>query len=94
MDRATSKNVQHVTYFLTVSNPGGKQTFSEVFHGHDGIVNVQFRPGEGQYKVNANYDNLATSYVADQGDFISVVGPVFSEQGKYKVDVEVNGIRL
>jgi hypothetical protein len=92
MDKATSKNVQHVTYFLTVSNPEGRQTFSEVLHGHDGTVNVQFRPGEGQYKVNANYDNLAASYVADQGGFISVVGPVFSEQGKYKVNVEVNGI--
>ena len=92
MDKATGKNVQHVTYFLTVSNSQGKQTFSEVLHGHDGTVNVQFRPGEGQYKVNANYDGLAASYVADQGGAITVVGPVFAEQGSYQVNIEVNGI--
>lgn len=92
MDKATGKNVQHVTYFLTISNPQGKQTFSEVLHGHDGTVNVQFRPGEGQYKVNANYDNLAASYVADQAGVITVSGPVFNEQGSYKVNIEVNGI--
>jgi len=92
MDRATGKNVQHVTYFLSISNPQGKQIFSEALHGHDGTVNVQFRPGEGQYKVNANYDNLAASYVADPGGAITIVGPVFIEQGSYKVNIEVNGI--
>jgi hypothetical protein len=77
---------------LPPSNIGDRQTFSEVLHGHDGTVNLQFRPGEDQYKVNANYDNLAASYVADQGGAITVVGPVFAEQGSYKVNVEVNGI--
>jgi hypothetical protein len=92
MDKASGDNVRHVTYFLTVSNPQGEQTFSEVLHGHDGTVNVQFRPGDGQYKVNANYDNLAASYVADQGGLITVVGPVFADQGSYTINVEVNGI--
>jgi hypothetical protein len=58
MDEATNENVNHVTYFLTISNPQGKQTFSEVLHGHDGTVNVQFRPGEGQYRVNATMTTL------------------------------------
>jgi len=92
MDKAGGDNVRHVTYFLTVSNPHGEQTFSEVLHGHDRTVNVQFRPGDSQYKVNANYDNPATSYVADQGGLITVVGPVFADQGSHIINVEVNGI--
>ena len=92
MDKATGNNVNHVTYFLAISDPQGNQTFSEVLHGHDGTVRLQFKSGEGQYRVNANYDNLAASYVADPAGLITVTGPVFAEQGTYTVDIEVNGI--
>jgi hypothetical protein len=93
IDKATGNNVNHVTYFLTITDPQGNQTFSEVLHGHDGTVRLQFKPGgEGQYRVNANYDNLAASYVPDPAGLISVTGPVFAEQGTYTVDIEVNGI--
>jgi hypothetical protein len=93
MDKATGNNVNHVTYFLAISDPQGNQTFSEVLHGHDGTVRLQFKPGgEGQYRVNANYDNLAASYVADPAGLITVTGPVFAGQGTYTVDIEVNGI--
>lgn len=92
MDKATGNNVNHVTYFLSISDPQGNQTFSEVLHGHDGTVRLQFKPGEGQYIVNANYDNLAASYVADPAGLITVTGPVFAEQGTYTVNIEVNGI--
>lgn len=92
IDKATGKNVNHVTYFLTISDPQGNQTFSEVLHGHDGTVRLQFRPGEGRYRVNANYDNLAASYVPDPAGLITVTGPVFAKQGNYTVNIEVNGI--
>jgi hypothetical protein len=92
MDKTIGNNVNHVTYFLTISNPQGNQTFSEVLHGHNGTVRLQFQPGEGQYRVNANYDNLAASYVPDPGGLITVTGPVFAEQGIYTVNIEVNGI--
>jgi hypothetical protein len=93
MDKATGNNVNHVTYFLTISDPQGNQTFSEVLHGHDGTVRLQFKPGgEGQYRVNANYDNLAASYVPDPAGLITVTGPVFAEPGTYTVNIEVNGI--
>jgi len=95
IDESTGSNIQHVTYFLTVVDPEGQNAFSEVLHGHDGTVNVEFRSGsEGQenYKINANYDNLAASHVADQAGLITVVGPVFDNLGTYKVDIEVSGI--
>ncbi len=95
MDEASGSNIQHVTYFLTVVDSEGQKAFSEVLHGHDGTVNVEFRSGsEGQqdYGINANYDNLAASYVADQAGLITVVGPVFDAPGAYKVGIEVSGI--
>jgi hypothetical protein len=92
MDKTSGSNVNHVTYFLTISGPQGNQTFSEVLHGHDGTVRLQFKPGEGQYIVNANYDNLAASYVPDPAGLITVTGPVFAQPGTYTVDIEVNGI--
>lgn len=93
LDKTSGNDIQHVTYLLTVTNPEGKKTFSEVLHGHDGTVNVEFRPSDAQsYKINANYDNLAASYVADQAGTIAVVGPVFNAPGNYNIDVEVNGI--
>ncbi|HJU35557.1 MAG TPA: hypothetical protein VJ695_10575 [Nitrososphaera sp.] len=41
IDNATGNNVNHVTYFLSISDPQGNQTFSEVLHGHDGTVRLQ-----------------------------------------------------
>lgn len=95
IDEAADKNIMHVTYFLTVINPDGQKVFSNVLHGHEGTVNVEFKPGdEGQkdYQINANYDNLAASYVADQAGLITVVGPVFDAIGTYDVNIEVSGI--
>ena len=91
IDKATGDKIPHVTYYLTVTNPSGDKTFSEVLHGHDGTVNVEFRPSD-QYVVNANYDNLAASYVPDQAGVIKVAGPVFAMEGNYRVGIEVNGI--
>jgi hypothetical protein len=92
MDKATGNNVDHVTYFLAISDPQGNQTFSEVLHGHDGTVRLKFKPGEGQYRVNTNYDNLAASYVADPAGLITLTGPVFAEQAPYTVNIKINGI--
>lgn len=47
-------------------------------HGHDDKPNLRLKPFDSQpYKVNANYDNLTASYVADTAGVITVVEPVF-----------------
>ena len=94
MDQGTGNPIQHTTYLLTINGVDGRKVFSEVMHGHDGKINLQFRPNSNseRYKVNANYDNLAASYVADYGGSIIVDGPVFSTAGIYKIAIEVTGI--
>lgn len=97
VDLDTGKNIPHVTYVVTVASPEGRQVFSEVLHGHDGRIDLKFKPSDdgserGQYRVNANYDNLAAGYVADYAGIIAVAGPVFASPGTYRVAVEVSGV--
>lgn len=92
IDKATGKNIEHVTYVMAIVNPDGKTVFSEVLHGHDGKMKLQFNSNSEQYRVNANYDNLAASYVPDYAGLITVDGPVIDAKGDYKVLLEVNGV--
>jgi hypothetical protein len=94
IDKNTDKNVSHVSYTVIITNGEGKQVFSEVVHGHEGKVNMRFINDASleTYRVSANYDNLAASYVSDFGSPIKVQGQVFSTSGDYKVAVEVTGI--
>jgi hypothetical protein len=43
------------------------------------------------YKINANFDTLSASYVADYSGPIKVIGNVFSP-GNYTVSLEVTGV--
>ena len=93
LDNSTGENIKHVTYVITITDPNGTKVFSEFLHGHDGKLNIQFKPTQdSRYTVNANYDNLAASYVADYAGTIAVTGPVFTTPGTYRVDAEVNGV--
>lgn len=43
------------------------------------------------YKINANFDTLSASYVADYGDPIKIIGNIFSP-GNYSVSLEVTRV--
>lgn len=94
IDKNTGKNTAHVSYTVAIAREDGKRVFSEVVHGHEGKVSIRFiNDASAQtYRVSANYDNLAASYVSDFGSPIKVQGPVFSTAGNYKVAIEVTGI--
>lgn len=97
VDLDTGRNIPHVTYIVTVASPEGRQVFSEVLHGHDGRIDLKFKPSDDgserwKHRVNANYDNLAASYVADYAGVIAIAGPVFASPGTYRVAVEVGGV--
>lgn len=94
IDKNTGKNTPHVSYTVSITNGEGKKVFSEVVHGHDGKVSIRFinDPSLETYRVSANYDNLAASYISDFGSPIKIQGQVFSSPGDYKVAVEVTGI--
>ncbi len=93
-DKNTNNAIPHVTFNVGINTEDGKQVFLEVVHGHDGKVSIRFvnDPSAQTYKVSANYDSLAASYVSDFGSPIKVQGKVFSSPGNYKISIEVTGI--
>lgn len=73
--QATGNPIQDVTYVIRISNATGNNVFSEVVHGHDGKVELQFSQSDVKpYRVNVNYDNLAASYVPDFWSPIAIEG--------------------
>ena len=92
IDQGNNQNIPHVTYIISIYY-NDSRVFAEVLHGHGGVVDLRFldSPGEN-YKINANYDALAASYVSDFGAPIKVEGPVLSKPGNYSVTAEVTGL--
>lgn len=91
MDNKTGNNIQHTTYLVTISNES-QRLFTETVHSHDGHILMEFVPSTFEpYKINANFDTLSASYVADYSGPIKVIGSIFSP-GNYTVSLEVTGV--
>jgi hypothetical protein len=91
LDNKTGNNIQHTTYLVTISN-ANQRLFTETVHSHDGHMLMEFVPSTiDPYGVNANFDTLSASYVADFSSPIKVIGKIFSP-GIYAVSLEVTGV--
>ena len=91
IDNKTGNNIQHTTYLATISNES-QRLFTETVHSHDGHILMEFVPSTTEpYKINANFDTLSASYVADYSGPIKVTGNIFSP-GNYTVSLEVTGV--
>ena len=91
LDNKTGNNIQHTTYLVTISN-SNQRLFTETVHSHDGHILMEFVPSTiDPYRVNANFDTLSASYVADFSGPIKVIGKIFSP-GNYTVSLEVTGV--
>ena len=91
LDNKTGNNIQHTTYLVTISN-ANQRLFTETVHSHDGHILMEFVPSTiDPYRINANFDTLSASYVADFSSPIKVIGKIFSP-GNYMVSLEVTGI--
>jgi hypothetical protein len=91
MDNKTGSNIQHTTYLVTISNES-QRLFTETVHSHDGHILMEFVPSLIEpYKINANFDTLSASYIADYSGPIKVIGNIFSP-GTYTVSLEVTGV--
>jgi len=91
MDNKTGNNIQHTTYLVTISNES-QRVFTETVHSHDGHILMEFVPSTTEpYKINANFDTLSASYIADYSGPIKVIGNIFSP-GNYVVSLEVTGV--
>jgi hypothetical protein len=91
MDNKTGNNIQHTTYLVTIFNES-QRVFTETVHSHDGHILMEFVPSTIRpYKINANFDTLSASYIADYSGPIKVIGNIFSP-GNYTVSLEVTGV--
>ncbi|MDW0183568.1 MAG: hypothetical protein QOK91_10930 [Nitrososphaeraceae archaeon] len=91
LDNKTGDNIQHTTYFVTISN-ANQRLFTETVHSHGGHILMEFVPSTiDTYRVNANFDTLSVSYVADFSGPIKVIGKIFSPEN-YTVSLEVTGV--
>jgi hypothetical protein len=91
LDNKTGKNIQHTTYLVTVANES-RRLFTETVHSHDGHILMEFvRSTTEPYHINANFDPLSASYIADYSGPIKVIGDIFSP-GNYTVSLEVTGV--
>ncbi|HEY7778298.1 MAG TPA: hypothetical protein VIA09_07140 [Nitrososphaeraceae archaeon] len=91
MDNKTGSNIQHTTYLVTITSEN-QRLFTETVHSHDGHILMEFVPSTLEpYRINANFDTLSASYIADYSGPIKVVGNIFSP-GNYTVSLEVTGV--
>ena len=91
MDNKTGHNIKHTTYLVNVSNES-QRLFTETVHSHDGHILMEFVPSKIEpYQINANFDTLSASYIADYSGPIKVIGDIFSP-GNFTVSLEVTGV--
>jgi hypothetical protein len=93
LDNKTGNNIQHTTYLVIVSHEN-QRFFKETVHSHIGHIHMEFVPSTIEpYYMNANFDTLSASYIADYSGPIKVIGNIFS-RGNYTVSLEVTGVDL
>ena len=91
LDNKTGNSIQHTTYLVTVSQEN-QRLFTETVHSHDGHILMEFISSTIEpYRINANFDTLSASYIADYSGPIKVIGNIFSP-GNYTVSLEVTGV--
>jgi hypothetical protein len=105
-DKTNEKNIQNVTYFISISK-NNEYLLNEHFFAQDSVLVMDVQPnnntivkiiGERQYADNA-YVTLDSKYISDiDGDTltsitpIQLIGPIFSSNGVYTFDIELRTI--
>ncbi len=105
-DKTNEKDIQNVTYFISISK-NNEYLLNEHFFAQDGVLVMDVQPnnnaivkiiGERQYVDNA-YVTLDSKYISDiDGDTltsitpIQLIGPIFSSNGVYTFDIELRTI--
>ena len=105
-DKTNEKNIQNVTYFISISK-NNEYLLNEHFFAQDSVLVMDVQPnnnaivkiiGERQYVDNA-YVTLDSKYISDiDGDTlvsitpIQLIGPIFNSNGVYTFDIELRTI--
>lgn len=91
-DSATDKNIEHVTYFITVKKDD-RALMREWFHAHDGNLFIKIRPTERDGTiVNGPQEPILNGFLGSVDSPALAQGPIFLEGGLYTFNVEIFSI--
>jgi hypothetical protein len=93
IDTKTGEKIQHVTYRITIDKDN-QTKISEFFHSHNGNLTIASRNSNSPtIAVEGTFDDLTNAYVPDDpSGTIDVSGPLFSQPGLYKANIEITTI--
>jgi hypothetical protein len=88
-DEKNGEKIQHVTYRVTL-NKNDQIKVSDFFHSHPGEITLASKnTNSGDIRVEGTFDALTNAIIPDPSGTIGIMGPIFSEAGLYKADIEI-----
>jgi hypothetical protein len=92
VDTKSGEKIQHVTYRMSIIKDNQTKV-SEFLHSHTGDLTIASRnTNSPTINVEGTFDDLTNAIIADPSGTIEITGPLFSEPGLYKANVEVTTI--
>ncbi len=86
--KGDSGAVNHLDYKVMISKDGSER-WSEMFHDHDGNLELQITPSDGSFTVTGGQEVGSSETKA-----FMVQGPVFMDNGNYQVTAQIVGIEF
>jgi len=86
--KGDSGAVNHLDYKVMISKDGS-ELWSEMFHDHDGNLELQITPSDGSFTVTGGEEVGSSETKA-----FMVQGPVFMDNGNYQVTAQIVGIEF
>jgi hypothetical protein len=92
VDAKTGEEIQHVTYRTTITKDNETKV-SEFLHSHKGDLTIASKnTNSPTVNVVGTFDDLSNAIIPDPSGTIEVTGPLFSEAGLYKANIEITTI--
>ena len=86
--KMTSMVIDHLDYKVMISKDGN-EIWSDQFHDHDGNLELQITPSEGTF-TRTEAEEVGSS----ETKAYMISGPVFMDNGNYKVTAQIVGIEF
>jgi hypothetical protein len=92
IDANSGEKIQHVTYRISIIKDNQTKV-SEFLHSHTGELTIASKnTNSPTINVEGTFDDLSNAIIPDPSGTIEITGPLFSEAGLYKANVEITTI--
>ncbi len=92
IDAKSGEKIQHVTYRISIIKDNQTKV-SEFLHSHTGDLTIASKnTNSPTINVEGTFDDLSNAIIPDPSGTIEITGPLFSEAGLYKANVEITTI--